>query len=246
MSTILRSAIHFLATIALWRRLRVSQRLGAASDGPTGGFRNCGRRGPAHQCRCRVSPTAIFQSIDLREPPRTRYWPSQSCRPDSAAPHGLLPPEQEELQDDRQPERAERSRRRPLIPPARAARPDDHRGDRLLGRFQDPKRPAARRARAARIRHAGAAAEGLRDAADAGLVRPARGSAANRQGADVLHRRRRDQPVRAADRRPAGGDRPRRAQDPAGDRHRRRADPGGHAQFRRGQRRRPLRLAARR
>ena len=75
--------------------------------------------------------------------------------------------------------------------------------------FQDP---AFLHALALRgIAHAAAAAEGLRHAADAGLVRPARGSAPHRQGADVLHRGRRHQPLRAADRGPAGDHRPRRA-----------------------------------
>ncbi len=109
--------------------------------------------------------------------------------------------------------------------------------------FQDP---AFLNALALRgLRSAGAAAEGLRHAADAGLVRPARGSAPDRQGADVLHRGRRHQPLRAADRRPAGDHRPRRAPDRQADRHRRRADPGGEPQLRRGERRRALRPAAR-
>jgi hypothetical protein len=93
--------------------------------------------------------------------------------------------------------------------------------------------------------HAPAAAEGLRHAADAGLVRPARGIAAHRQGADVLHRRRRHQPLFAADRRAAGDHRPRRAPHHQADRHRRRSDPGGSAQLRRSEHRRALRTAAR-
>ena len=135
-----------------------------------------------------------------------------SPRQRPGAPHGdrVLPPEQEELQDHRQPERRRRSRRRC------SSRPSEGQLGLTITEvsdfsfvFQDPAFLSALALRG--IAHAAAAAEGLRHAADAGLVRPARGGAAHRQGADVLHRGRRHQPLRAADRRAAGDHRPRRA-----------------------------------
>ena len=54
---------------------------------------------------------------------------------------------------------------------------------------------------------------------------------------------RRDQPVREADRRRAGDHGPRRSRRAAGDRHRRRAAAIADQRIRRGERRRPLRIA---
>ena len=86
-----------------------------------------------------AQPGAIFQSIDLREPPQ-----AARCSAFVAArrrrPRGdrLLPPEQAELQDDGQPDArhvhaagADPDERRP-------ARPDDHRGVDFTFAFQDP------------------------------------------------------------------------------------------------------------
>ena len=58
-----------------------------------------------------AQPGAIFQSIELREPAKAEVL---AFRGGNARPVGdrLLPPEQAQLQDDRQPEPAERSRRR--------------------------------------------------------------------------------------------------------------------------------------
>ena len=102
----------------------------------------------------------------------------------------------------------------------RPARSHDHRGLGLLVRVPEPGVPAG--ARAARHHDARTTRERVRHTADARLVRPPRGIAPDREGADVLPRRCGDQPVRQTDRRPAGDHGPRRSRRAAGDRYRRR------------------------
>ena len=51
-----------------------------------------------------AQPGAIFQSIELREPPKDVVLAFHPRRPDPARGAGLLPPEQEELQDHRRPD----------------------------------------------------------------------------------------------------------------------------------------------
>ena len=169
-------------------------------------------------------PGAIFQSIELREPSKADVL---GFRGGAGTRRSTVFYRQDKKSYKSTVNLTAQTFTPPvLIPRERGpARPDDHRGGRLLVRV--PGSGVPERARAARPALAGAAAEGLRHAADAGLVRPARGGAPDRQGADVLHRGRRQQSLRAADRRPAGDHRSRRAPDRQADRHRRRADPGG-------------------
>ena len=180
-----------------------------------------------------AQPGAIFQSVELREPPKAAVLGVRQ-RAAAAPGHGVLPPEPAELQEHREPERrhvhaagAHPHQRRP-------ARPDDHRGVGLQLRVRRPGLPG--RAGAPRHPHAGAAGQGVRDAAHRRLLRPAGREQAHRQGADVLHRRRGHQPVRQADRGHAGDHRSRCPQGAARHRHRCRAHPGRDARVRRSQR----------
>ena len=207
---------------------------GFASDGPARGHRDPRRRvHPAGRRR-----RAAGRDLPEHRPARAvegRRARLPAGRSDPARGDGVLPPEQEELQDRRQP------RRRHVH--AAGADPEERRPAGLtiteVSDFTFAFRSPAFLQALARARHhdAGAARERPRHAADAGLVRAAGGIAPDRQGADVLPRERRDQPVREADRRHAGDHGPRRPRGAAGDRHRRRAAAGADPRVRRGDRR---------
>ena len=135
-----------------------------------------------------AQPGAIFQSIELREPAKAEVLAFRGGNAPNRSATVFYRQNKRSYKSDRQPDPgnvhaagADPGQRRP-------ARPDDPGGQRLLVHLPGPGIPE--RARAARHPLAAAAAEGLRHAADAGLVRPAGGSAPHRQGADVLHRRR--------------------------------------------------------
>ena len=175
-------------------------------------------------------PTAIFQSIDLREPPRTSssaFMREIRLR----APLPSISARQEELQVDRQPDRRH-IHAADVIGERWPAWAHHCRG--LDARLCRGDAGGAQCACPARPRHARKAPQRPGHSAHARLVRTSGGIAPDREGADVLHRLRGNQPVRETDRRPPGHHRPRRPGRFAGDRHRTVAAAGVRTQFRRG------------
>ena len=174
-----------------------------------------------------AQPGAIFQAVDLREPAKDAVLGFHAG--DTVWPAGprVLPPEQEELQEHGEPDQrllhpaggdsAERGPARPHREPTASSA---SRSRRSSTSRSSSRIPASCRRWPARHRHAGGAGQGAGDAAHAGLVRAARGEAAHREGADVQHRRRGHQPVRASHRGRAGHRRPRRSQGAGRARHR--------------------------
>ena len=182
-----------------------------------------------------AQPGAIFQSIDLREPPKDAVLAFVPGSPIPRAASVFYRQNKKSYKtvvnlDNGNVHAAGRN------PEERwPARPHDHRGVRLLVRLPGPGVPAS--ARQARHHDAGAARQCARHAAHARLVRAARGVTAHRQGADVLPRERLDQPVCAADRRRAGDHGSRRSHRASGDRHRRRSARDADPRVRRGEHR---------
>ena len=176
------------------RRRRCRSCGGAASARPSGGRRNprggehpaAGARREARRDLPEHRPARAGEGRRARVPRR---------RPDPASGNGLLSAGEEELQDVRRPDTRDVHAAEAHSRERRPARSHDHGGERLLVRVPEP--GFSGRARPARHHDAEPARARPRDAADARFVRAARRGPPHRQGADVLHRRRGHQPVRA-------------------------------------------------